>query len=149
MTNKDIIAELHRIAAEHGGELRPADVVEAARLKTSPLHTQFQWDDTVAAHQWRLQQARQLIRVTVEYVGPAEKPVLARVFVSLTPDRKNEGGGYRATRAVMSNAAYRKQLLADALEEMQRFEAKYAELKELAEVIAAMKKVGKHKSAAA
>lgn len=49
-------------ALEKDGRLDPADVVEAARDPASPLHGYFEWDDTEAARQHRLGQARQLIR---------------------------------------------------------------------------------------
>lgn len=132
MTNQAVIDELERIAKEHGGELKPEDVVEAARAKSSPLHDHFTWDDSEAAQRYRLYEARQLIRVTLTYVGDDRTPM--RVFVSLTPDRKAEGGGYRPTASVLVNAKQRAQLLADALAEMERFQAKYATLKELSEV---------------
>lgn len=138
MTDTAVIAALKRIASENGGELKPEDVVEAARPDDSPLHSKFEWDDSEAARQHRIWQARQLIRVTVCYVGPENKTPM-RVFVSLTPDRKNEGGGYRATAEVLSSPKLRDQLLSDALDEFKRFREKYESLKELSEVFAAMK----------
>jgi len=65
-----VVDELTRIANKHNGLLRPADVIEAARPVGSPLHTRFTWDDTEAAHQYRLWQAREIIRVSVEYLPP-------------------------------------------------------------------------------
>ena len=147
MRNTEIVAELHRIAKLHGGILRPVDVVKAARISTSVLHDQFEWDDSEAAQKFRLWQARQLIRVTVEYIGPKDEQVPTRVFVSLTTDRAESG--YRATAAVMSNVEYRAQLLTDALDEMKRFQKKYADLKELAEVFDAMRKVSPKKTTVA
>jgi hypothetical protein len=138
LSDPEIIAELRRISDENGGVLRAVDVVQAAKREASPLHTQFDWDDSEAAHKWRLHQARNLIRVTVEYIGEGEERTPARVFVSLTPDRNEDGGCYRATAAVMSDAKYRAQLLADARAEMERFEKKYSDLQELAEVFAAI-----------
>ena len=131
-----IAVELRRIAQENGGILQPQAVVEAARVKTSPLHSQFDWENSEAAHKWRLHQARNLIRVTVEWLTiPGQTtPVEVRPFVSLTPDRKAEGGGYRETVAVLSRKETRDQLLADALAELQAIESKYACLTELAKV---------------
>jgi hypothetical protein len=54
--------EVQRLATEHGGVVTPAQVVEAARDPANPLHEEFEWDDSVAAEQWRLAQARTLIR---------------------------------------------------------------------------------------
>jgi len=49
-------------ALERDGRLYPADVVNAARPKSSPLHRYFDWDDRSAAEKYRLDQARALIR---------------------------------------------------------------------------------------
>jgi hypothetical protein len=140
MTDQKVVAELRRIAAEHDGLLNPSDVVQAARPKASPLHGKFEWDDSEAAERYRLWQARQLISVTVEYIGGQENGMLSRVFVSLTSDRK-EDGGYRTIDAVLSKRSDREQLLQDALDDMETFKNRYREIKELTEVFAAMRKV--------
>jgi hypothetical protein len=44
------------------GRVAPEDVVEYADDPASPLHSAFEWDDTVAAQQHRLAQARSLIK---------------------------------------------------------------------------------------
>jgi len=65
-------SELERIRKEKGGYLRTADVVEEAEAKSNPLHDCFEWDDSSAGHQYRMQQARQLIRVVhIPDDGPA------------------------------------------------------------------------------
>ena len=152
MTKENIIAaELRRIANENEGILKPEDVVEAARPKDSPLHSQFDWNNSEAANKWRIHQARNLIRVTVEWLNVPGKsePVEIRPFVSLTPDRKNEGGGYRDTLVVLRSKESREQLLADALAELRAIEDKYAALQELAEVFAAARKIRAQISASA
>lgn len=138
MKNPEIIAELKRIQEENNGTLLPEKVVEAAAIETSPLHSQFEWDDSIAAHQHRLWQARMLIRVSVEFNEQAK--VETRVFVSLKSDRQ-DGLGYRSLVDVMSDEVRRNELLQDAAEEMRSFRAKYKELKELADVFSAMEAV--------
>lgn len=133
--------ELTRLAAAHGGELQPKVVVDAARADDSPLHHSFDWDDSAAAEKWRLQQARQLIRATVTYEKLGNKSIPVRVFVSLTPDREEDGAGYRLLSTVMSDAGHRQQMLTDAMAEMVRFKEKYRQLSELAKVFAAMDEV--------
>jgi hypothetical protein len=145
--SKEVLVELTRIASEHDGLLMPADIVKAARVKSSPLHSRFEWDDTAAAERYRLWQARQLIDVTVEYIGTGRDAVMSRVFVSLTTDR-SAGGGYRAIHAVLANTEHRERLLEDAKIEMNRFRKKYSELKELADVFAAMDRVNVPRSTA-
>lgn len=134
-----IITTLKQIAAENDGLLMPEMVVDAARPVSSPLHSRFEWNDGKAAEAYRIWQARQLIRVCVEVVPQAG--VSSEVFVSLTSDRRE--GGYRIQTEVLSDAKMRKQLLADALAELQLFREKYARLRELAVVFAAIHKVGK------
>lgn len=142
MTDPIIIAELERIAAVHGGLLRPADVVKAARNPRSPLHAHFEWDDSAAAQQYRLWQARQLIRVSVQQIAlPQSGKAAVRVFVSLKQDRAADGGGYRMIDTVLRRVDLREQLLRDALEELRVFEEKYAHLQELAGVHRAIARV--------
>lgn len=63
-----IAARLEKIAGLNGGRLTPDAVLKDAQSFNSPLHDQFEWDDGNAAQQWRLQQARELIRsVKVEF----------------------------------------------------------------------------------
>ena len=139
--NLAIVKELKRIAKAHGGVLRPLVVVDAARPKRSILHGQFNWDDTSAAEQYRLWQARMLMRVSVSYVlDGAGNKYPCRVFVSLTPDREDDTG-YRVTTTVLSDPDQRRQLLDDAKTEMRHFAAKYRHLVELAAVFAAMDEV--------
>ena len=137
------LAEFEEIAAQNGGLLRAEDVVQYAQDARTALHHCFTWDNDKAALQWRLQQARSLIRVVVA-ITPADDQKKFRAFVSLKPDRYGfPGGGYRAFGTTMTDGDMRKQLLADAFEEMQAFLVKYEDLKELSEIFAAMSKVVK------
>jgi len=71
---------LQAIRDEHGS-LTPALVVEVARNPGHPLHSRFEWDDSVAAEKWRLEQAGQLLRVTFR---PIEgKATDLRAFVAV------------------------------------------------------------------
>jgi hypothetical protein len=142
MTKRDaVISELERIKNRHRGYLRPADVVREARAPKSPLHRHFDWSDTVAAHKWRLHQARNIIRVLVTFVGDGEDKQPMSVFVSLYSNRDKEHG-YLAMVDVLTDKDLRQQLLDDALKDMQVFQEKYAGLKELSELFRAMKRTG-------
>ena len=133
-----IQAALQEIAANNDGILRPEIVVEAARAKTSPLHSSFEWDNTRAAEAHRLWQARQLIvSVTIKYEGVKNS---SPIYVSLKKDRE-AGGGYRTMVAVLSDDELREQLLEDARQDMEIFRQKYCGLAKLAKVFAAMDEV--------
>jgi hypothetical protein len=135
------ISELKRIAAENGGLLKPETVVEEARPISSPLHNRFTWDNTKAAHEYRLWEARHLIRVVVEQISGTEGK--HEVFVSLTQDRKETG--YRVVVDVLSDEYLREQMLNDALGELNLFRQKYIRLKELVSIFTAIGKVSKMK----
>jgi hypothetical protein len=131
MKNVKVLEELEYIYAQHGGILKAEDVVEFAKNPETSLHDKFTWDNTEAAHQWRLQEARMLIRIAVTIIPGEQKEY--RAYVSLTPDRKMDGGGYRTMVSILDNAERLQQLLADARKEWETFKAKYRELKHLGE----------------
>jgi len=135
---QETISELERIRDEHDGVLHPQDVVEAARNEASPLHAYFVWDDSAAAHKYRVWQARQLIEVVVTVLPHNEQAIQA--YVSLRSDRLN-GGGYRAIIEVLNDNERRAELLQQALRELIAIKSKYAQLKALSPVFKAIDKV--------
>ena len=135
-TSNEIAAELDRIAEANGGILIPEDVVESARNPKSILHGEFDWDNNKAAEQWRLQQARQLIRLSVITIGD----VKTRRFFSLKVHRQSEDHGYRSTLVILADEELKHQLVSDALADMNRFQTKYAAIQELVTVFEAMQK---------
>lgn len=58
--------------AKPDGTFVPQDVVDAAAPPRSPLHAFFEWDDTEAAREYRLHQARVLVRAVEVRVLTAE-----------------------------------------------------------------------------
>lgn len=137
--------ELKDIARRNDGLLTAAAVVEAAEDEKSVLHSMFTWDDDEASRLWRLHQARNIIlTVKIEMESKDAEKVTVRAWASLTPQREVADGGYRETVRIMKQPDMRAQLLADALDEMERFAEKYRTLNELAEVFAAIKRVRKN-----
>lgn len=132
MRDHDTIrSEIERLKRD--GLIRPTDVVEAAQDENSPLHDCFTWDDGEAAHQYRLIEARNLIRVYVQ-VLPKDDTKTVPVFVSLTTDRTKPGGGYRALADVMSSEQLYQQMLSDALVHLRNVQQKYRSIRELESV---------------
>lgn len=129
--NEKIIRELNFIKDKNDGLINPETVVEYASKKDSVLHDYFTWDDGVAAHQYRLEQARKLIRICVIYPKENLEPI--RMFVSLRSDR-NQDGGYRLLTDVLSNDEQKAEMLYQALEELKAFKLKYNLLKEFSEL---------------
>mgnify|MGYP003421519919 FL=1 len=78
-------------ALEKRGRLTPETVLDTARNPKSPLHDQFEWDDTAAAHQHRLQQARVLIRSVVVNITVEEKTFSTVHYVRDPLAEKSQG----------------------------------------------------------
>jgi len=142
---------LAEILASSGGKLlKPEDVVDAAADPDHPLHSEFEWNDSAAAAQHRLTQARTLIRsIPVIYVreerskNPHEQnPVIRlRKYQSLPSDRK-DGGGYRDVEEVIGDGNMLEEMLATAKSEVDSVLRRYGIFEELVtEVRAAMDKV--------
>lgn len=125
--------ELDRIYRQHG-ELDPQDVVDESRPETAPLHGLFEWNDAVAAEEYRKKQAMGIIRsieVVVEDSRESE-PVVVRAFL-------NTQKAYQPLAVVMRNEEMREHVLRDALRDMGAFEKRYRELAELEPVFAEMR----------
>ena len=132
--------ELEAIRDANNGMISPEKVVEFARDPNTAMHAKFTWDNGRAAHEYRLWQARAMIRVQVAYL-PQSPGTPVRAYVSLSTERNSETGGYRPIQFVLKTKPLRDQLLADALSELEAFRRKYSTLKALAPVFAAMDNV--------
>lgn len=140
MKSNAVAKELELIRRKHRGILRPADVIAFAADEETALHRKFEWNDTEAAHQYRLEQARLIIRTTVRVMREDLPPIHA--YVSLQDDRKH-GDSYRAIEDVMANAGLRNKLLAQAMAEAESWKQRYGHLKKLmpiTDAIGAVKK---------
>lgn len=121
------------------GQLTARVVVDDARRKASPTHGIFAWDDAKAAEEYRLAQARQLLRsitvvVSVQQDGH-ESDVTSRAYVVVT---KGSDRVYEPVSVAMEDVDMRTELLARAMGELGCFRRKYQQLEELASVFAAI-----------
>ncbi len=140
-TSKKIQAELETVKSRSpDGLLKPEDVVEFAKSPDTTLHSRFQWDDSKAAHSYRIDQAREIIQRV--FVTVLEKPETEhRAFVSLVTDRVRDGGGYRTLVEVMNSAAHRATYVRQALNDVTFWRQKYEAIVELQPIFAAIDKV--------
>lgn len=108
-----------------------ADIVDAARDEKSELHKCFEWDDSVAAENWRKKQARDIVHhlVFVEEQVPVDRPEI-RIRYTETAN-----SGYKETIKMVRNEDQYKTLLAQAYAELRAFKAKYSMLSELQEIL--------------
>lgn len=130
----DALLELYR----RDGKLTPNQVVSEAVDPGSVLHKHFEWDDTEAAHQYRLVQARQLIRTYKIKVPVKEtaETVEVRAFVS-EPNRES----YAPTLDVVRDLDRKAALIAQLKRDLSAFRRRLAAFEEFAEVVSAIDEV--------
>lgn len=129
--------ELERLRKRNDGKLNKEDVVNEARSTKSPLHGAFEWNDDVAAEQFRLMQAGYMIRsVSVIFESPddqQEREIRAFVSVKHGTDEKN---AYTSLQVAMQNPLLRDQVFQQALTEINTWKRKYVYLTIFARVFA-------------
>lgn len=129
-------AELDRIREQHG-ELTPEFILVEASQHNNALHSQFDWDDTVAAVKWRREQAAELIRVIlIRDDDDADSPAV-RAFVKLEYSRTDP---YRPIVDVLADPEMRARLLEKAQKELAAWTRRYSNLEEFAGLIKNIKK---------
>lgn len=126
------------------GELTPEDVLSDAKHDNSPLHSFFEWDDSAAAYQHRLAQARGLIRAVVAVYVDDEKQrpaIRQKAYVHIA-----EAGAphYRETGHAMSQTKTRQLVLQRAWRELQAWKSRYQDLKEFSDLFEVIDEVEKH-----
>lgn len=126
-----------------GRGLTADDVLTDAEYSSSPLHDAFEWSDSKAAREFRLQQARHLLNclivVRIKVQHPEENtPRTVTNVRAWHPVIQGGERGYETTGRIMSSAELRQQLLDDALDELNSFKTRYRKLRELASVFQAI-----------
>jgi hypothetical protein len=116
-------------------------VVKEAKKIKNPLHEFFEWKDSKAAAEYRLEQARHLMRSIVVQYQPNKDSPLIRAFVTLT--KEADGEGYEVTAKVLSDKEERKRQIERALKEAEEWRRRWIHLKEFALVFQALEKLKK------
>jgi hypothetical protein len=125
---------LMEITEENSGRLRPDDVVEDARDPRSPMHPHFEWDNTVAADKYRLNQAREIIRIIVREDDEGEDDQPRRAFINVNSG--DDGRSYRTVDEVMQSHDLQVAVMAQALRDLQSWQHRYQELSDICGLVA-------------
>jgi hypothetical protein len=94
--SKVIQEELEKLV-DPRGKLDPEVVVKAARKKNHPLHDYFEWDAKKAAHAYRIDQARTLIREVKVEVKTSVTQVTAVSYVKTPRPSPTSGATWPCT----------------------------------------------------
>lgn len=128
----DLLAQLTSIRDARGA-LNAEIVLEEASDPRHPLHNRFDWDDTEAAHQWRLRQASQLLRV-VRFRPDPTTPRNLRAFVAVR-GRNTPRADYVPTEEALSDDFTRRLVLADMEREFRTLKRRYEHMREFADML--------------
>jgi len=91
--------------------LTPINVVKRAKNKKSILHNLFEWEDSEAAKQYRLQQARNIVNHVIEIIVIRGEEVEEKAYFNVVvKDDKNK---YVSLAEVIKTPSYKKQLLGE------------------------------------
>lgn len=129
-------ADAQKVAEEIGTEkITPEEVLEKARDKNSELNKCFEWNDSVAAEKYRLQQAGNVIRMLVyESENKDAEPIR---YLHLTTETHT----YQPTKSFLVQKDEYQSLLKRAKAELETFKRKYHTITELEEVFKAMEMI--------
>lgn len=120
---------LAKITDANAGRLMPETVVNAARDTKSPLHAHFEWNDKVAAHAHRLDQARNLIRMI--RVEDEETNEVKPAFMSV----QDGGVAYRKVDEVVNSRALQLIVLQQAERDLTAFRKRYHMLNDVCALV--------------
>lgn len=121
------------------------ELLDASRDVNAPLHSCFEWDDSVAAEQYRLSQSRQIIAsVVVAYVrsDTPEQLKPSRYFINVANNARGVQGQFATVDVTFVNEDYRNTALRNAYRELCAFQTKYQNYQELSGVFDAIRDFG-------
>jgi len=126
-----LMKELDRVRKKTGA-LTPSAIVNESRPTKAVLHPEFTWADDKAAELWRIEEARNLLRVTqvVYEHGPVE-PQRA-VVLQMRTDEKSE---YAPIHEVLQRQDSRDAHILELLKDLQSFRRRFALVSELSHVV--------------
>lgn len=116
-----------------GDKATPQQLLDYAKNnQDSELHKCFEWDDSVAAEKYRLEQARKILTFIVRVPANKENPPIREYQIT------TERCTYQPTRTFLSNQNEYENLLKRAYAELESFKKKYKILTELEDVFKAI-----------
>lgn len=124
--------QLQAVYEQHS-RLTPALVVDAARPKDHPLHSRFEWNNTIAGEAYRRQQAHDLIQsVRIVHDREDKEPLSVRAFHAV---RDDVGHAFRPTEDILDDPLLTKMLLADMKREWTTLRARYEHFVEFRQLV--------------
>lgn len=135
---------------EREKKLTPDLVIKEATDKKHPLHPAFEWDDKVAAHKHRLEQARKVIGCVMLKKEVNGKVMEVRAFVNIMRDdadkltknyfKKHNTSVFVSVDSAINDSALQKYTLEIAVRDMRDMIKRFENFKELMPLFKTMDK---------
>lgn len=126
-SNKDaqlIGPELQKLAGEDG--LTADRVLTVARVKDSPLHSYFEWDNETAGEKYRLWQARDMMgSIRVRYIDAGEEKETRAFQLVTRRSHEPEARKYRNFDVLRDDSAFAAQKMEEAINDLRSWKRKY------------------------
>lgn len=128
--------QLQGIYDSHG-ELTPRLVLDEARDPAHPLHDRFEWDDSVAAERYRLDQAHRLIITAKIVYRKAKGKTPARDVRAFHAVRTPKGHVYEPAEKVASDELLTAMVMRDMERDWKALKARYGHFAEFVRMVRA------------
>lgn len=162
----EIVGEVFSEIEMRDGSVTSESFLDASRSEDSPTHSIFEWDDSIAAERYRLQQSKTIIsQLQIEVViddsvdsvkelevqiedAPEESIRKVPAYVNVNPygrfgSSNHTKASYVNLEKVMSDEDMRKTVLENVLNELSVYQRKYFMYQELEEIFDAISSVKK------
>lgn len=127
--SSDLRTELEEIRKQHG-KLTAQNVVDTARDPAHPMHSRFEWDDSIAGEAYRRQQAADMIRRVRIVYKEADKSGPSRSVRAYHALPDTEGYAYDPAEEIAEDPFRRKLLLDTMAREWKDLYRRYQEFEE-------------------
>lgn len=110
-------------------------MIDRAKIGDAVLHREYEWDNNIAAHEYRKGQSRTIIRSLVTVAENTN--IEHRVYHAVTETREEQRLGqkvYRSLEDILADPEQRSGLLIQAMNDAHTFRRKYAALQEFAQI---------------
>lgn len=112
---------------EREGRLSAKGLLDESRPENAPLHKEFEWNDGVAAENWREHQARHIIG-SILVIPEKSEPVRGFFKIERSDNR------YESVQTILESVEKTNLLLEEAFREFARMESKFKALDRLQRV---------------
>lgn len=130
----DVVGGVVEQLEEKYGQVTRENFLEASRPDDSPTHALFEFDDSVAAEKYRLDQSATIIRsLRVIYVNKDKEEIKVSAFVNVNPGQ--EKAAYESIELALKDESKRSIILNKIKGELDAFINRNQHIEELADIL--------------